>query len=114
MSHNDQIGVYYRNTSGQQLAIVQGFPAALPAYDQTPEADRGVVMIGEGEAYWVRGPFRPEEVITLYWDVRRVGTGWAKLPDGTVLTGSPMSYAISSDSLPLEELVKIAESVSFD
>lgn len=116
LSHNDQIGIYYRNTNGQQLAVVQGFPAYFPLHQSAPEDRRGTVRIGDREAFWVQGlPGRwDERQIALYLEVGRVGSGWARLPDGTVLTGSPMSYSITSNGLPLEELIKIAESASFD
>jgi hypothetical protein len=121
MSHNDQIGVYYRDAAGHQLAIIQGFPATLFLYDSKEESHRGKVAIGEYEAFWIRGlpsfagpqPW-DEGQFTLYWEIARVGDGWERHPDGTVLYGSPMSYSISSNSLPLEELIAIAESVRFD
>jgi DNA-binding CsgD family transcriptional regulator len=117
MSHNDQIGIYYRDTSGSQLAIVQGFPAYLPFHESAPEGSSGTVRISDREAYWVRGlPGRWDEPQTaLYLDLGRVGTGWEVSPDKSeVLYGSPISYSITSNALSLEELVKIAESVSFE
>jgi len=117
LSHDDQVGIYYRNASGQQLAIIQGFPAYLPFHDGAPADQRGTVRIGDREAYWVRGlPGRWDEPqIFLYLEVGRVGSGWEVSPDRSeVIYGSPMSYSITSNGLPLEELVKIAESVKFD
>ena len=136
MSHNDQIGVYYRDAAGHWLAIVQGFPGALPwdsmSPDLRPAGRQGVVAIGDhGEAYWSRSgpslsrvvdehgnaltPQWEDKQLTLYWTVGRVGDGWEISPDGsTVLYGSPFSFSITSDLLSLQELVTIAESVSFD
>jgi hypothetical protein len=51
----------------------------------------------------------------LAWEVGRFGSGWALSPDNReTVTGSPMSYALMSDVLSLDELLQLAESVSFD
>jgi DNA-binding CsgD family transcriptional regulator len=113
MSHNDQIGIYYRAATGRQLAVLQGFPATLLVYDQAPADRKGTVEVGDKTIYWLHGVLGSGEQITLYWDIGRVGTGWAKEPDGSVVYGSPMSYSITSNGLELEELLRMAESVSF-
>ncbi len=118
MAHNDQIGVYFQNQDGARLALVQGFPAYLAVYDNMPEDQRGTVQLGDGTAYWVNGLPGGDSTslayVTLYWDLGNVGAGRATLPDGTTLTGSPTSYSISSNSLSVDELVRIAASISFE
>ena len=118
MSHNDQIGVYFRDAKGTQLVVLQGFPAYMPSHGNAPPGKSGTVRVGESEAVWVEGvPVSgrwDEPQLSLYLELGNVGTGWARLPDGSVMTGSPMSYSITSDDLSLEELVRIAESVSIN
>lgn len=104
--------------------------------DRAPQASKGTVKAGEKLAYWLRGdPWSPRDRdlldqvkagkvpipdlqaggLVLAWEVGRFGAGYAVSPDRTeVQYGSPMSYGLMSDVLSLDELVKIAASVSFD
>jgi hypothetical protein len=142
--HNDSITAWYRDAAGHSLIISQGFPAmfgfvASPGSDgdlvsRTPQDAKGTVNLsGGGQAYWLRGqPYSPSSNsqgqsfipdptlsktggLILAWEVGRFGTGWEVSPDRSqVLTGSPMSYSLASDSLSLSDLVEIANSVTVD
>jgi DNA-binding CsgD family transcriptional regulator len=142
--HNDWITVYYRNSAGGVLIISQGFPAmpAIVAFpgpglnQKAPQNSKGTVQLGDEVAYWLRGdawsrrdsdlkskvdagtvpiPALEAGGFLVAWEVGRFGSGWAISPDRSgVEFGSPMSYGIMSDVLSLGELVRIAESVSFD
>jgi hypothetical protein len=116
LSHNDQIGIYYRDAAGRQLVIVQGFPGHLPFHEAASPENKGVIQIGDQEAYWMRGlplqGFGNNSQLHLHWEVGRVGLGWQVSPDRSdIQYGSPLSYSIVTDSLSLEELIAVAESM---
>jgi hypothetical protein len=114
-SHNDQIGITYTADDGSVLIIIQGFPAYLPFQNDAPRDRWGVISVGSREAVWVSGwPGNWQSGQTaIYFNLGRTGTGWEHQPPGVTVSGSPISYSITSDSLSLEELIKVAESVEF-
>jgi hypothetical protein len=128
--HNDFITVVYRDRAGHTLMVSQGFPA-LPNFGVylTSEdsghffGNHGTVNLSDGAmAYWIQDmPFGfigfnpPVYGLMLSWEVGRYGTGWELSTDRTKVSfGSPMSYTLLADGLSLDQLVDMAESVSFD
>jgi DNA-binding CsgD family transcriptional regulator len=117
--HNDWITIIYRNDAGGQIVISQGFPARPGLFtvsETAPSAERGATAVGDREARWARGvplTMGPQRLLGagLVFEVGRFGIGWAISPEGSYFSGSPMSYFVGSDSLSLDELKKIAESV---
>jgi DNA-binding CsgD family transcriptional regulator len=119
--HNDWITIEYVNEEGARLVISQGFPAMVSAVFSVRQATGlhgGTLEVAGHEAIWspsvpITHRFDPSDdlglVLTLY--VGRFGSGWGQ--DGSWFSGSPMTYSIASDSLDLETLIAIAESVSF-
>jgi hypothetical protein len=122
--HNDWITVSYLDRDGHSLVLSQGFPAfpGLGYYEVAPDGMKGEVE-GAG-AYWVRGegllatavgPNRGganSEALMLTWEAGRFGTGWELTASGEVVTGSPFSYSLISDSLSLDELLSVASSMA--
>jgi DNA-binding CsgD family transcriptional regulator len=117
--HNDWVTVTYRNDEGSQLVISQGFGGLISArYAFPPEAKRGTLETNGRQALWSTSVpltvvFHPETdlalAVTLY--LGRFGSGWGQ--EGSWFSGSPMEYTIAGDSLSLDELISIAESVTF-
>jgi hypothetical protein len=115
--------------------------AALPGTSDSmssraPQDSKGTARIGDKLAHWltvgawpnlasdpsgrpspnaVFVPELPKGGLILAWEVGRFGPGWSLSPNRTTVeSGSPMSYAILSDSLTLPTLVMMAESVRFN
>ncbi|HLF70850.1 MAG TPA: LuxR C-terminal-related transcriptional regulator [Dehalococcoidia bacterium] len=135
--HNDWIDIFYKDASGHILHVSQGFPAFPPVYAdldlyKAAAPDKhGVLSIAGRTGYWLSAPNwfvlatsgndlpvgvdRFSEGTLVGWEVGRFGTGWELSPDRSSLySGSPFTVSIGSDSLPLEELTKVAESMRFD
>ena len=136
--HNDWITVRYRNAAGNSLIVSQGFPA-LPCIGGFPSSEgpyelarldeKGVVTVHGKTGYWLRGaswqsvepefqsdiariPDLPSGGLMLAWEVGRFAQGTKISPvPNEASSGSPFSYCVMSDSLPLAELIKIAASV---
>jgi hypothetical protein len=117
--HNDWITVVYRNAAGEELLISQGFPARPEAlwFAGLDGAEVGRSQVNDHEASWARNRFelKPADrgvyrsIVTLF--IGRFGTGWGE--EGSSFSGSPMTYTIASNSLAVQDLVTIAESVAF-
>jgi DNA-binding CsgD family transcriptional regulator len=117
--HNDWVTVTYRNDEGGRLVISQGFPAWINARHAFPGSESETLDVGGRQALWstmapIAFPrFNPETdlhgVLTLF--LGNFASGWGG--EGSWFSGSPMEYSIASDSLGLQELILIAESVTF-
>ncbi len=118
--HNDWITVIYRDSNGNRIVISQGFPPTLSARHAFPSqrVESGSLVISGHEAIWsaavpLVSPFDPETdlglVLTVY--VGRFGQGWGQ--PGSLFSGSPMEVSIGSDSLDLEMLVTMVNSLTF-
>jgi DNA-binding CsgD family transcriptional regulator len=130
----DELWATYGTSDGRSLIVVQGFEAAPTSwYEAAPDDMKGVVELEGKELQWIKGGPKPVEQwepneyggvrpvdegwdnggYNLYWLIESQKTGtWEISPDGErhdVAAG--LYYAISSESLPLDELVKIAASV---
>lgn len=117
--HNDWVTVTYRNAEGKQLVISQGFGGLVSArYAFPPEVKRGTLEINGRQALWstsvpLTAVFHPETdlALALTFYLGRFSSGWGQ--EGSWFSGSPMEYTVASDSLSLDELISIAESVEF-
>jgi hypothetical protein len=118
--HNDWITVTYRDQEGHRLVISQGFPARINARYTLPDSGaRGSTLQVNGrEALWsANAPLSIATgkvtelggVLTLY--LGKFGSGWGE--EGSLFSGSPMEYSIGSDSLSLDELIALVDSVTF-
>jgi DNA-binding CsgD family transcriptional regulator len=133
--HADYFVAYYKNEAGVILNVSQGYPAqAIRDWPGlTPDDAKGTTLVNGVVAQWTRGspdapyekldgpvlPGRPStwsssDALSLYWDIGS-GIAWEISPAGELRTGlGAMSYGVVSTGLPIDELVRIAESVSFD
>ncbi|MPZ49713.1 MAG: hypothetical protein GEU75_10550 [Dehalococcoidia bacterium] len=132
----DHVWATYRAEDGRILTIKQGYYDVAPSgwYDMAPEGMKGTVNIEAIELRWVRGGPKPttqweltkdggarpvqegwddDGGLMLFWTVStRDVDAWEITPNGEYRTASrPLEYAIMTDSLSLEELIKIADSV---
>ena len=118
--HNDWITVIYRDSNGNRIVISQGFPPTLSARHAFPSqrVESGSLVISGHEAIWsaavpLVSPLDPETdlglVLTVY--VGRFGQGWGQ--PGSLFSDSPMEVSIGSDSLDLETLVTMLNSLTF-
>jgi DNA-binding CsgD family transcriptional regulator len=119
---------------GSELLINQGLGPSLLnyAYDLAPEEYRGSTTVGSTEVRWVNGnpiweqrndvdhatdqwDFDSLSRYTLTWEEPKTGPiAWEKSPEGDMTyhrTGQAAGYLIHSNGLPLEELIKVAESM---
>jgi DNA-binding CsgD family transcriptional regulator len=129
----------YVNATGDVLHVNQGYSVGRGgSYDDAPDHLRGKVTEGGRVIYWYKGhgqweykanglgvqEGRPVEGgweetsdVTAYWEQTgpSKGTAWEIAPGGTKRVfearGRPFEYVIISDSLPVEELLKVARSV---
>lgn len=114
--HNDWVTIEYRNAAGEKLVISQGFPAMPTAglfFGSDGAYRDGVLTVNGREAAWSDGdPALPgaEPRLALMLFVGRFASGWER--EGSWFSGSPMTYSIASDSLDLDALITIAESVT--
>lgn len=120
--HNDWVTVTYRDAEGNRLVISQGFPPRINARYALSgfETERTTLEVNGRQAIFSRGSsvtisrmIDPQSdlglVLTVF--VGRFGSGWGQ--EGSYFSGSPMEYSVGSDSLDLEELIAVAESVTF-
>ncbi|MPZ48924.1 MAG: hypothetical protein GEU75_06385 [Dehalococcoidia bacterium] len=117
-SHADYVFLRYADPQGNWLLIGEGFGALLPGMilQAPPEARQGTLEIHGQPAKWIDGSptnqWRPGGMVGLAWEVGRFGEGWGLSPDRrTVSYGSPMHVGIASNSLDLEQLRIVAESL---
>jgi hypothetical protein len=140
----ERVGVYtsvvsadFVDASGVRLIVNQGFGISLQnyAYHMAPEEYRGSLVVNGTSLYWVNGnPVWEQRAdgghatdewaldsldnYVLTWEEPRTGPiAWEKSPDGDVTyhrTGNAAGYLIYSTGLPLEELIKVAESMLRD
>ena len=129
---HDSLGTTYRSQAGSYLSVDQGYSIIPWAwYEMAPDSMKGSLELAGKELQWVRGSPKPTEeadlqnpgradsggwvegALTLYWTMGSVELdAWEKLPGGEAQRSSrSFEYMISSDALPLDELIKIAESV---
>jgi DNA-binding CsgD family transcriptional regulator len=117
----------------RQLLVNQGYSVGASfAYVAAPEPYRGTVEIAGIIVSWVNGHTVWEERngagyptdrwdestlgdFTVFWEEPRTGPiAWEKAPGGTVTyhrSGMPVGTLIYGPGLPLEELLKVAESM---
>jgi hypothetical protein len=140
----ERLGIYtsvvsasFIGPDGDSLIVNQGFGTSLDdyAFRLAPDEYRGRVGIDGLEVSWVNGGPLWEErsdgwhaieewdltslgSYTLTWS--ETGTGpiaWERSPDGDFTyhrTGLVPGYLIHAEDLPLEELIKVAESMLVD
>lgn len=116
---NDWVLMRYGDDDGNWLMISQGFGGLLAGLASVapPEIPRGTVAVRGAEAEWVDGSpstgrrWEPGTMRLLLMDAGRVGGGWAIDRDGKSLVGSPLHIALASNSLTVDELVDVAESL---
>jgi hypothetical protein len=131
----DMLYATYLSSSGGRLSVIQGWYDVAPLgwYGAAPDGMKGSLPLGGGEAYWVKGGPKPVSGLDadgrpiipgwddggyiLFWSAGIIDcVAWERSPDGELSTGlgPELSYAVVSDSLPLEELVRVAESMVSD
>lgn len=116
-SHADWVLLRYADADGNWLAVSQGFGGYIAGFASgVPEdATKGEVEVNGTPVVWIDGnpmnQWEPGPMLTLTWPAGRVGDGWEVLPSGETLYGSPLQVGISSNVLPLEQLVQVAESL---
>jgi hypothetical protein len=130
----------YVNQQGSRLLINQGYGhyPGLAIYETAPAYSRGEVSMPPRTVYWYAGnqvweeftdryghagqrprtgAWKDSSRTVVFWELYgpSAGKGWEISPGGTRrefdLQGQPFVYIILSDSLPLEEMLKIAASV---
>ncbi len=143
-SPTDQVGLLTSIVSsrligpeGEDLLVNQGYGPSLgnDAFTLAPDQFRGTIVVNGTELMWVRGNPLWEEradgwhateewdldslnLYTLTWQEPKTGPiVWEKSPDGEVTyrrSGDAVGYLIYATGLPLEELLKVAESMLQD
>lgn len=130
----DLLTICYRSSDGYYLQILEGFPMDPGGYvyHQTPDGEKGTTTVQGQEAYWTlgallaAGPVAAQQLPAVVWQPGPLRLSWQtdiEVPGsaGAVIfrPGSdqpvPLSvyvgYQLESDSLNLDQLVSIANSV---
>jgi DNA-binding CsgD family transcriptional regulator len=129
----------YVNEIGEVLRVIQGYALGIPnIYDDVPADYRGSLETGGRQVFWyvgeaiyeyttdangnrfgkpVAGAWEDSDRVAVFWQAHgpSKGAAWEIAPDGTKRVfearGRPFEYVVYSDSLPLEEMLRIAQSV---
>jgi hypothetical protein len=120
-SHADWVLFRYTDSSGNWLAIAQGFGGSgltASGFADPPDASRGNFTINGQPAEWTSGvrrdnwaEWQPEVQKSLRWRGGNLGTSSETSSTGEMSTGSPLSYGISSNVLSVDELKRVADSL---
>jgi Bacterial regulatory proteins, luxR family len=131
------ISADFVDPDGHDLIVNQGFGPSLEdsGYHLAPDEYRGSLVVNGAKLHWTNGNSIWEERpdgwhatdewdveslsnYTLTWEEPRTGPiVWERSPDGKVTYsrgGDAVGYLIYATGLPLEELIKIAESMLQD
>lgn len=100
----DRLRVWYRSNDGDYLLVEQGSPMGPEdgAYRFAPSEQKGSATVQGQSAIWVRGRARMTDH-GPQWEPGPLSLRWG--------TGPMSGYALESESLTLDQLVAIADSV---
>lgn len=106
----ERIRIWYRAADARYLLVEQGSPMTADegAYRFAPADQKGSATVQGRSALWARGTARGNQMQTPRWESGPLVLRWQT---GTAADGAPLGVSIESNTLTLEELVAIANSV---